>query len=244
MRKILFATALGMAALLALPSLSLAQRHGGGGHGGSSGGSSGTRSGYYGGNGGYYGGNGGYYNHGGYGYGAIGYGGLYGGYYGNGWGIAVGVPVGGYNYGYRSPYYGGYGYSSPYYGGYGYSSPYYGSSYSYSPSYSYVQPAAPTTSAYTPSQSTLPPPTSDSTNANVVNMEVRVPANATLYIQGQKSDATGTERRFVSSALEPGRKYVYDLRATWMDANGKLVDRTKKVDVQAGAWVGVDMNEQ
>jgi len=237
MRKILFATALGVAALLALPNLSLAQRHGGGGGGTRSGG------GYYGGNGGYYGGNGGYYNHGGYGYGAIGYGGLYGGYVGNGWGIGVGVPVGGYynyGYGYRSPYsYGGYGYSSPYYGGYGYSSPYYGSSYSYS------QPTAPATSLYSPSQSTLPAPTTtDNANTNVVNMEVRVPENATLYIQGQKSDATGTERRFVSGALEPGRKYEYELRATWMDANGKLVDRTKKVDVQAGAWVGVDMTQQ
>jgi uncharacterized protein (TIGR03000 family) len=231
MRKIFFAAALCVAALLTLPSLSLAQHHGGGGGGG------GHNSGGAHNSGGYYGHNNGYYGHNGYypsyGYGVIGYGGLYGGYVGNGWGIAVGVPVGGYyNYGYR-PYYGG---------GYGYSSPYYGGSYSYSQSNTYVQPSAPTTSAYTP-QSTLPPPT-DNANANAVNMEVRVPENATLYIQGQKSDTTGTARRFVSAALEPGRNYVYELRATWMDANGKLVDRSKKVDVQAGAWVGVDMTQQ
>jgi len=213
MRKIWYSAILGALALLLLPGISLAQRGGRGGHGG--GYSGGYGGGYYGGHGGYYGGYGGY---GGY-YG----GGLYGGYYGRGYGIGIAIGSPGY---------------------YSYGSPYYGSSYSYSPSYGYVEPSAPTTSLYTPPQSpTLPAPTADNANSNVVNMEVRVPENATLWVQGQKTDATGAVRRFVSAPIEPGHKYAYELRATWTDANGTPVDRKKKVDVQAGAWVGVDFNQ-
>jgi uncharacterized protein (TIGR03000 family) len=218
MRKILLSAMLGAVALIGLPSTSHAQRGGHGGGGGN------HNSSYYGGggyHGGYYGG--GYYGGGFYGRGYYG-GGFYGGYgLGLGLGLSVGYPGYGYNYSYGSPYY--------------------GSSYYYAPySYSDVQSVPPTTSYYQPDVATTAPAPHE--NPNVVNLEVRVPENAALWVEGQATDPTGTTRHFYSPQLQPGQTYTYHVRARWTDANGKVVDRTKAVDVQAGARIGVDFNNQ
>jgi uncharacterized protein (TIGR03000 family) len=160
---------------------------------------------------------GGYYG-GGY------YGGRYGyGYY-PGFGIYVGWP-GYYNYGY---------YNYPYY-----SYPYY-SNYSYEPSVTYADPGIPSTSYYSP------PPSADQSSPdnhpNAVNLEIRLPENAELWIQGVKMTQPGAVRHFYSDPIASGQKYNYELRAKWMDANGKVVDRTRKLSVQAGARMGVDFN--
>ena len=75
-------------------------------------------------------------------------------------------------------------------------------------------------------------------------MEVRVPANAEVWVEGDKTSQTGAVRHFSSPALTPGKTFTYDLRARWTGADGKAVDRTKQVKVQAGARVGVDFNNQ
>jgi uncharacterized protein (TIGR03000 family) len=181
-------------------------------HTASRGGAGGSRGGYSRGNGGraYYGGyRGGYYNRGysGYGRGYYGRGGWY------GW-PGVGLYVGG-----------------PYYGGYGY--PYsYGSSYTYAPTYTapYYPPVeaggiAPSSyeSSYTPSMET-----------NVAQVRVFVPRPDTqVWMQGERMQPTGTERWFASPPLQPGKTYTYTIRASWI-ANGKQVNRTKEVTVQAG----------
>jgi uncharacterized protein (TIGR03000 family) len=73
-------------------------------------------------------------------------------------------------------------------------------------------------------------------------MRVLVPdPSARVTIQGQEMQATGTQRDFVSPALEPGRAYTYTIAATW-NANGQMVTRQKQVDVQPGQSVLVDFN--
>ncbi len=230
--------------------------HAGGGHaGGNVGGSAGVRTGgYYGGNynggnygRGYYGGN--YYgNNYGRGY----YGGYYGGrvpnwYWGLSLGLNYGLPLlygagrGGY---YGGGYYGGGYYGYPYYGGSygypyyssGYSYPYYGSSYDYQPYYGDVGPSN-SSAGYYNSGTQAPAP---SPQPNVVSMAVRVPPNATLWIEGQRMNTQGEVRSFYSSPLEPGQTYTYHLKATWTDPNGQPVERTKAVDVHAGQRLNVD----
>jgi uncharacterized protein (TIGR03000 family) len=49
-------------------------------------------------------------------------------------------------------------------------------------------------------------------------------------------------RHFVSPSLQAGRTFTYEIRARWTDASGRSVDRTKQVEVKAGARIGVDFN--
>ena len=177
-----------------------------------------SHGGYYGHSGGYYGnyyGHGGYYGHGWYGHG----------YYG--FGLYLGYP--GYGYGY--PYY---------YGNY----PYYsnGGGYYYEPTYTYPNSGGPTTTYYRAPATPTEPPAANA-DPNSVNLEIRLPENASLWVGGAKMDSTGAVRRFYSPPLQPGHEYTYTLRARWTDANGSPVERTKSVDVKPGAWIGVDFSK-
>jgi uncharacterized protein (TIGR03000 family) len=217
MRKIWISAVFGAVALLGLPAMSYAGPgggHGGGGHGGG---------GHGGGHGGGFSGGHGGYGHGGYGHGGYGYG------------------HGGYGrYGYGGYGYGGLGLYSGLYG-YGYGSPYYGSSY-YEPAYDYSSPSAVAPAAYySPDTSSIGSP-ADNPNPNAAMLQLRVPENAEVWFEGDKTSQTGSVRHFVSPSLEPGKTFTYDVRARWTDASGQPVDRTKQVKVQAGARVGVDFN--
>ena len=257
MRSIAFSLAFCAAALLGLPGASFAQH--GNGHGGDHSGHSGGNfsnphtSGYYGhpenwGNddhGEFHGANNwanyGHYPYYGYGrYPYYGYGRYpYYGYgypnYGFGFNpwwtglLGFGLPLFNNPWG-VSPY--NYGYGSPYYGG-----NYYGGNYNYGSGNGYAAAPGPTTSGY-PLQAAAP--SGENMDPNVANVEVRLPADATLWILGQKSDTAGEVRHFYSPPLKAGETYTYELRALWTDANGQTHDQTRKVDVQAGSWIGVD----
>jgi uncharacterized protein (TIGR03000 family) len=71
------------------------------------------------------------------------------------------------------------------------------------------------------------------------HLDVRVPANAQVWVEGQQTRQTGPEREFVSPPLDPNRSYTYDLRARW-EENGRMVDRTRQVPVRAGERRTVD----
>jgi uncharacterized protein (TIGR03000 family) len=69
-------------------------------------------------------------------------------------------------------------------------------------------------------------------------MTVVVPANAEVFFDGAPTTQKGTERLFVSPALEPGKKFSYDVLARWKE-NGKAVERSRTVGVASGASVRV-----
>jgi uncharacterized protein (TIGR03000 family) len=148
-----------------------------------------------------------------------------------------------YDYGYGAPYYqGGY-----YYGGSGGGYASSGGSYASSGG-SYAAAPAATTPAAAPQTPMEPPPTDTGTNhawddPHVANIEIRLSANATLWVLGQKVSTTGAVRHFYSPPLAEGDTYTYEFHARWTDANGKTVDRTKSLDVKAGSWLGVDFNQ-
>jgi len=71
-------------------------------------------------------------------------------------------------------------------------------------------------------------------------IEIQVPSNAEIWFEGDRTMQTGTQRQFVSPPLDRGRKFTYDVRARWTDGNGKVVDRTQKVKVEADRRTFVD----
>ncbi|MCI0684712.1 MAG: DUF1080 domain-containing protein [Gemmataceae bacterium] len=71
---------------------------------------------------------------------------------------------------------------------------------------------------------------------------VRVPADAVVTVGGEKTTQKGTERRFVSPALEPGT-YSYQVEATWTEG-GKEVKVSKKVTLEAGKTATLDLRSK
>ncbi len=142
-----------------------------------------------------------------------------------------------------------YGAASMYYGGTGYSSGY--------PTARLVSPPAGLTAASNVSEAAyatpnypiqspnysvrypVSPPLSAITD-NTAQVEVRLPADAELWFEGQKTAQTGSDRTFRSPDLEPGQDYVYNVHARWL-ADGKPVDETRKVTVHAGDHVVVNL---
>jgi uncharacterized protein (TIGR03000 family) len=79
-------------------------------------------------------------------------------------------------------------------------------------------------------------------NSNGAVFMVRVPdANAQVWFQDYKTRETGTVREFESSNLQPGKTYMYHIRARWTQ-NGQPLEATRDVPVQAGQTVAVDFS--
>jgi uncharacterized protein (TIGR03000 family) len=67
-------------------------------------------------------------------------------------------------------------------------------------------------------------------------IELRVPADAEVWIDGARTTQTGAVRRFVSPPLPPGREYSYEVRVGWKDA-GREVTQSRRLAVRAGSLV-------
>jgi len=188
-------------------------------------------------------------------------GGGYGGYRG-GWSGGYG----GYG-GYRGGWYGGTGlYSSPYWGGGyyrpyaynygGYNQPYYGNYYvtpavpyySYSPAY--TVPYDSTSMMYTaPSDATAAAGQTQNyqsfynapaANSSQATLRVQLPqADARVWVDNRQTEQQGTDRLFVTPALQAGREYSYTIRATWRE-NGRDVSREKTVTFTPGQQLAVN----
>src|SRR5262245_15657773 len=77
-----------------------------------------------------------------------------------------------------------------------------------------------------------------------VYLRVLLPeADAELKNGDPLTKQTGTSRLFVSPPLEPGQAFTYTLTATWEPNNYTTVIRTRKVSVQAGREVEVDLRK-
>ena len=151
------------------------------------------------------------------------------------WGGYFGGPsFGGYPYGgYGYPGWGGYGG----YGGYGYYS------------VTYITPVisfASTATAPARIRTAVWPatPWRDSEISTVgAHVDVRVPAaTAQVWFDGVLMQQSGLERRFVTPALEAGSVYTLEVRASWCDAAGTPVVRTRRLHVRAGNHQTVDFN--
>jgi uncharacterized protein (TIGR03000 family) len=68
---------------------------------------------------------------------------------------------------------------------------------------------------------------------------VRVPEDARLEFEGVMVPQEGRLRKFVTPALVPGKKYLYDVRATWQE-EGRPVVRERRIAVYAGEKTDID----
>lgn len=80
-----------------------------------------------------------------------------------------------------------------------------------------------------------PPPTAVQP---VAVLEVRVPDQAEVWIEGQPTKQTGPARTFVSPPLKPGDAYGYEIKARWKE-RGRDMEQTQSVTVQAGTRVSL-----
>jgi len=163
--------------------------------------------------------------YGGYGPNYSGYGPNYGGYspqYGYGWGNYPTYSRGwAYNNWYNNPEYSGAWWNAP---GYGQpASGYYGER---TQGDYYSSTTGPTPSSGTMAQG-------GSTMDGQVLINVRVPPNAEVWFDDQKTSQTGPMRSFITPSLDPDHDYVYHIRARWTE-DGRQVDKTRRVDVHAG----------
>lgn len=78
--------------------------------------------------------------------------------------------------------------------------------------------------------------------AGTVLLNVQVPANAKVWIDGASTTSTGIARSFVSPALTPGKQFTYEVKAQWQE-NGREVTRTRRVPVQAGQAVDINLQQ-
>ncbi len=65
-------------------------------------------------------------------------------------------------------------------------------------------------------------------------LEVRLPANAALALDGYQTRQRGPVRFFTTPPLAPGYKYTYELVATWPGPDGKPIKESKNVTLNPG----------
>ena len=72
------------------------------------------------------------------------------------------------------------------------------------------------------------------------HLQVIVPENADVLIDGAKTTQSGTTREFVSPSLDPKKRYSYRISVRYVDAKGKAVDDTRDIQFQANDWFTID----
>ncbi len=149
------------------------------------------------------------------------HGGCYGGYYGIGSAFGPSVIMVPTVWGHRTT--GGWGYAPP-------------AIYGYPPAvYGTVTPPAPPEK--TPQPIEQPKEKKEDKPAEKkmgANLKFVLPAEAKLYVDGQLTTPSGTERVFATPPLLPGQLYYYDVKAE-LNVHGRTVTEEKRVIVQAGA---------
>lgn len=74
-------------------------------------------------------------------------------------------------------------------------------------------------------------------------IQLYVPANAQVEIDGARTSSTGEARRFVSPPLTPGGNHVYSVKLTWI-VQGRILTLTRAVRVQPGQETVLDLRTE
>lgn len=75
----------------------------------------------------------------------------------------------------------------------------------------------------------------------MASLIVQVPEQAVVYVGNFQSKGTGKKRRYVRKNLQPGQIVTYQVRAEIM-LHGKKIQRTKQVDLRAGAVANLEFD--
>jgi uncharacterized protein (TIGR03000 family) len=79
----------------------------------------------------------------------------------------------------------------------------------------------------------VPPLPDTAPLAEAATLDVQVPADAEVWVQGRKTTLTGRGRRFQSPPLQPGFTYKYEVQARWTE-NGAELTQVRTVRVRPG----------
>jgi len=106
-------------------------------------------------------------------------------------------------------------------------------------------PAAPAPGPALPGGAAPPKPAGVQLNpANdfrTATVNVQVPGEAKVFVNGMATTSTGAFRRYVSNGLEPGYSYTYELRAEIV-RDGKTVTDVKSIKLKAGENANVNFS--
>jgi uncharacterized protein (TIGR03000 family) len=72
------------------------------------------------------------------------------------------------------------------------------------------------------------------------SLEMTVPADASVWIEGQATTQQGVERHFVSPALEAGIRYSYEIRVQWTEGS-KTLERSRRVRFESGDQLRINL---
>jgi uncharacterized protein (TIGR03000 family) len=73
-----------------------------------------------------------------------------------------------------------------------------------------------------------------------VLLNIRVPADAIVQINGALTTQNGPRREFISSGLAPGRTYTFVVTARWTGPDGQATKLEQRIHVQGGERRNVD----
>ena len=78
------------------------------------------------------------------------------------------------------------------------------------------------------------PPSEARNRSGNATLNVSVPAEAKVFVNGQATTSKGAERQYISRRLERGFKYKYEVRAEF-ERDGETLEQTKVVNLWAGS---------
>jgi uncharacterized protein (TIGR03000 family) len=104
---------------------------------------------------------------------------------------------------------------------------------------SYGYTASPT-GMNTPGSSDAAPATNPTRAANTAYLQLIVPRNAEVLVDGGKTTQTGTLREFVSPPLDPDKSFTYTIAVHGTDSNGKTIEENRSIRVRANDQLRID----
>lgn len=81
-------------------------------------------------------------------------------------------------------------------------------------------------------------------SAMPATIEFLVPANAEIYFQGAKANLMGTQRRFITPALNPEKEYSYQIKVVWTTPSGEQKEKEMELTINAGSQRLIDLLNQ
>ncbi len=77
--------------------------------------------------------------------------------------------------------------------------------------------------------------------SQVALLNVNVPAEAKIFVNGNATASTGTQRQYVSRGLESGNRYAYEVKAEIV-RDGQTITETKNVTLGPGEQASLAFN--
>jgi uncharacterized protein (TIGR03000 family) len=82
----------------------------------------------------------------------------------------------------------------------------------------------------------------EESTGHTARIQLRVPANAQVWFDGDKTSQTGNLRPFITPDLKPGVDYAYEIRVRWME-EGQTREQKRKVTFRSGDRLTLNLTQ-